>query len=108
MSNDPEEMRWVECDSFRTVAKGHGRIETRECWTTSDPEYLRYIATLADWRGLQSIAMVQSVRQYGEQTTKTGRCFISSLGSDPRLMLHAVRTHWGVRFSAGKCPVFGF
>ena len=49
--DDPEEMRWVECDSFRTVSKGHGRIETRECWTTSDSEYLKYIATLADWRG---------------------------------------------------------
>ena len=32
--DDPEEMHWVECDSFRTVEEGHGRIETRECWTT--------------------------------------------------------------------------
>ena len=60
--HDPEEMRWVQCDSFRTVGKGQGRIETRECWTTSDPEYLKYIATPADWRSLQSIAMVQAVR----------------------------------------------
>jgi predicted transposase YbfD/YdcC len=47
--DDAEEMHWVKCDSFRTVNKGHGRIESRECWTTSDPEYLKYIATLADW-----------------------------------------------------------
>ncbi len=94
--DDPEEMRWVECDSFRTVSKGHGRIETRECWTTSDPEYLKYIATLADWRGLQSIAMVQAVRQIGEQTTTTRRYFISSLETNAELMLRAVRTHWGI------------
>lgn len=94
--DDPEEMRWVECDSFRTVTKDHGRIETRECWTTSDPEYLKYIALQADWRGLQSIALVQAVRQIGEQTTTTRRYFISSLKSDAKLMLHAVRTHWGI------------
>ena len=89
-------MRWVECDFFRTVSKGHGRIETRECWTTSDPEYLKYIATLADWRGLQSIAMVQAVRQTGEQTTTSRRYFISSLETNAELMLRAVRTHWGI------------
>ena len=94
--DDPEETRWVECDSFRTVSKGHGRIETRECWTTSDSEYLKYIATLADWRGLQSIAMVQAVRQIGEQTTTTRRYFISSLETNAELMLRAVRTHWGI------------
>ena len=94
--DDPEEMRWVECDFFRTVSKGHGRIETRECWTTSDPEYLKYIATLADWRGLQSIAMVQAVRQIGEQTTTSRRYFISSLETNAELMLRAVRTHWGI------------
>ena len=94
--DDPEEMRWVECDSYRTVNKGHGRIETRECWTTSDPEYLKYIATLADWRGLQSIAMVQAVRQTGEHTTTSRRYFISSLETNAELMLRAVRTHWGI------------
>jgi predicted transposase YbfD/YdcC len=94
--DDPEEMHWVECDSFRTVDKGHGRIETRECWTTSDPEYLKYIATLAQWRGLQSIAMVEAVRQTGEETTTTRRYFISSLESDAKLMLRAVRSHWGI------------
>jgi len=94
--DDPEEMRWVECDTFRTVEKGHGRIETRECWTTSDPEYLKYIATLADWQGLQSIAMVQSVRRIGEERTTTRRYFISSLESNAKLMLHAVRSHWGI------------
>lgn len=94
--DDPQEMRWVECDSFETVSKGHGRVETRECWTTSDPEYLKYIATLADWRGLQSIAMVQAVRRLGEQTTTTRRYFISSLESDAQSILLAVRTHWGI------------
>jgi len=28
-------------DHAKTVNKGHGRIETRECWSISDPEYLQ-------------------------------------------------------------------
>jgi predicted transposase YbfD/YdcC len=94
--DDPEEMRWVECDWFRTMEKGHGRVETRECWTTSDAEYLKYVGTLADWQGLHSIAVVQSVREIGKETTMTRRYFISSLESDAELMLHAVRSHWGI------------
>lgn len=94
--DDPSEMRWVDCDHHRTVDKGHGRIEVRECWSTSDPEYLKYIATLAEWRGLQSIAMVESKRRIGDETTVTRRYFISSLRSDAKALLNAVRTHWGI------------
>jgi predicted transposase YbfD/YdcC len=94
--DDPEEMHWVECDFFRTEEQGHGRIETRKCWTTSDPEYLEYIATLAEWRGLQSIAMVEAVRRVGEETTVARRYFISSLVSNAKTMLRAVRAHWGI------------
>jgi predicted transposase YbfD/YdcC len=58
--------------------------------------YLGYIATLADWQALQSIAMVQTERRLGDKTTVTHRYFISSLQSDAKLLLHAVRTHWGI------------
>jgi predicted transposase YbfD/YdcC len=94
--DDPAEMRWVECDYHKTVNKGHGRLEIRECWSTSDTDYLRHIATLAEWRGLQSIAMVQAERRLGDETTVTRRYFISSLQSDAEQLLHAVRTHWGI------------
>lgn len=94
--DDPAEMRWVECDYHRTEDRGHGRVEIRECWSTSDPEYLNYIGTLAEWRGLQSIAMIQAERQLGDQTTVSRRYFISSLKSDAELLLKAVREHWGI------------
>jgi predicted transposase YbfD/YdcC len=94
--DDPAEMHWVECDYHRTENRGHGRVEIRECWSTSDPEYLNYIATLAEWQGLQSIAMIQAERQLGDQTTVTRRYFISSLESDAERLLQAVRGHWGI------------
>jgi predicted transposase YbfD/YdcC len=94
--DDPKEMRWVQCDHHRTVEKGHGRLEIRECWNSSDPDYLRYVTTLADWQGVRSIGVVQAQRQQGEQTTITRRYSISSLESDAKRLLHAVRTHWEI------------
>jgi predicted transposase YbfD/YdcC len=94
--DNPKEMRWVACDHHRTVDNGHGRLEIRECWSTSDPEYLRYLTSLADWQGIQSIAMIQAQRQQGEQMTVTRRYFISSLESNANLLLHAARTHWEI------------
>ena len=32
-------------DFFQTVDKGHGRIETRRCWTIDDPEQLSWLET---------------------------------------------------------------
>jgi predicted transposase YbfD/YdcC len=94
----PAEMVAVGCDYHKTVNKGHGRIEVRECWTTSDPDYLHYISDqLSEWPGLRSLVMVKSERSIvdGETTTKS-RYFISSLDSDANLALHAVRTHWEI------------
>jgi predicted transposase YbfD/YdcC len=94
--DDPSEMHWVACDYHRTEGQGHGRTEIRECWSSSDPDYLRYIGTLGDWQGLQSIALVQSQRQVGDQSTIKRRYYIASLKSDAQLLLQAVRGHWGI------------
>jgi predicted transposase YbfD/YdcC len=94
----PAEMVAAGCDYYKTVNKGHGRIEVRECWTTSDPAYLRYISEqLSEWPGLRSLVMVKSERSIvdGERTIKC-RYFISSLDSNARLALHAARTHWEI------------
>jgi predicted transposase YbfD/YdcC len=94
--DDPDEMRWVDCDHHKTADKGHGRIEIRECWITSDPEYLAYIASLAEWKGLQSIAMIQAERRIGQERTFKRRYFISSLASNAEKLLHVARTYWGI------------
>ena len=94
--DDPDEMRWVDTDYDRTTDGNHGRIETRQCWTTSDPEYLAYIASLADWPGLQSIGMIEAKRTTKEGTSRKRRYFISSLESNAQQLLHAVRTYWGI------------
>jgi predicted transposase YbfD/YdcC len=94
--DDPDEMRWVDTDYDRTTDGNHGRIETRQCWTTSDPEYVAYIGSLADWPGLQSIGMIEAKRTTKEGTSVKRRYFISSLESNAKQLLHAVRTYWGI------------
>lgn len=94
--DDPAEMRWVDCDYHRTVDKGHGRMEVRECWSTSDPGYLSYIASLAEWPALQSIAMLQAERQLDDKRTVQRRYYISSLKNEAKLLLRAARTHWEI------------
>ena len=91
-----EEQAFADCDYHKTVSKGHDRIEVRECWTTSAPDYLWYLPNLKHWAALQSIAMIKSKRQTAQKTTIEYRYFISSLESDAQQILKAVRTHWEI------------
>lgn len=91
-----EGMAFADCDSHKTVDKGHGRIEVRECWTTSDADYLPYIPDLSKWKGLQTIVMLRSERRVGGAGTIETKYFISSLSSNARQILAATRGHWGI------------
>jgi predicted transposase YbfD/YdcC len=83
-------------EHVRTVNKGHGRIEIRNCWVTDDPEYLSYADPEQKWDGLQSIVIIESIRRTETRETKKLRYFISSLKPDAAEMLAHVRAHWGV------------
>ena len=86
-------------DFCQTVDKGHGRIETRRCWTIDDPEQLSWLETWLDWPGLRSIGMVESKRRIGERESLESRYYISSLDSDAKRLLQATRSHWGIENS---------
>jgi len=90
-------------DYARTVDKGHGRIEIRECWVTADPEYLAYIDPDGEWEGLGSIAVVKATRKIGEKETSERRYFISSLDADAQDMLTYILTHWEVENKLHWC-----
>ncbi len=84
----------LEHDSYEQTEKGHGRLETRTCWTTHQIEWLRQ---RHDWPGLQSIAVVDRRRQIGPEVTTERRYFISSLpGRTAQRIGQAVRNHWSV------------
>jgi predicted transposase YbfD/YdcC len=91
-----QNFKYASFDYKKTVNKGHGRIEVRECWSTSNPEYLRLLRGLENWAGLQSIIMVVCTRIIGDQETKSVRYYISSLLSNAERILQAVRKHWSI------------
>jgi len=90
------DFKYATLAHHQEVNKGHGRIEVRECWCTSDPAYLNLIRDRANWTALQSVAMVVSTRIVAGKQTKKTRYYISSLPGDPERLLHIVRRHWAI------------
>lgn len=80
----------------KTVNKDHGRIEIRQCWTISDPEYLANVRELTRWTGVQSLVMILSERRIGEEVEIQDRYYISSLESNAEKILKAKRSYWGI------------
>jgi len=88
--------KYASFEHAQVANKGHGRIEIRECWSTSNPEYLNLIRHAQNWTGLQSIAMVVCTRIVGDKQTQQVRFYISSLPSNATRILKIVRKHWAI------------
>ncbi len=80
----------------RTVNQGHGRLEIRECWSISDPEYLAQIRDRDRWAGVRSLVLIISQRPQGEEREIQERYFITSLENNPERILQAKRSYWGI------------
>jgi predicted transposase YbfD/YdcC len=80
----------------QTVDKNHGRLETRTAYVIADRQILMQLRSAPEWIGLRSVVKVHARRQIGEEVTEKDRFFISSLTSDAKHLLSAVRTHWSI------------
>jgi len=80
----------------KMVNKDHGRIEIRQCWAISDPEYLANIRDLKRWEGIQTLVMILSERRIGDDSEVQDRYLISSLESNAEKILRAKRSYWGI------------
>ncbi len=76
--------------------KGHGRIEKREYWLSSD---ISWLSQGKDWTKLRSIGMVRSEVRVKEKTSVEYRYYISSIKNAPKLFEEAVRGHWSIETS---------
>lgn len=78
-----------------SVTGGHGRVETRRCFTAEVEG--RGLLDLEGWHELRTVALVEYER-FEEGKTKTERrYFVSSLdASDPEKILEATRAHWHI------------
>jgi predicted transposase YbfD/YdcC len=93
-----EEVGFVDVphDYHRTINKGHGRIEIRECWTLTDEQYLAYLPQRDDWRDLCTVVKVRRERRSGDQTQDEVGYYISSFAGSAAKHLQAVRHHWHI------------
>ena len=89
----------VPHDYARTLNKGHGRIETRECRVITDPDCLDYLETRKQWAGLKAVVKVSARRETAQGATVQSRYYISSLEAPAGKMLEAVRQHWSIENS---------
>lgn len=83
-------------ESVRTVEKNHGRLETRQIWTISDPAVMDYLNPTGNWTKLQSVGMVTAERRIGDEVTTESRYFLSSRAVGAAVFGQVVRTHWGI------------
>jgi predicted transposase YbfD/YdcC len=83
-------------DFLETMEKNHGRHETRRYWITKDTEWL---SKHSEWRDLNAIGMVESVRKLDGKTTTERRFYICSIAPCAREFARAVRGHWSIENS---------
>jgi predicted transposase YbfD/YdcC len=91
-----QNFKYASLEYAKTTNKGHGRIDIRECWSTSNPEYLALLRGFKNWAELKSIAMVICTRIIAGEETKYIRYYITSLPSNAEHILSAVRKHWAI------------
>jgi predicted transposase YbfD/YdcC len=88
ISRKAKELVYVEI-----LDKGHGRLETRRYWQSGQ---LEWFEDRAAWEGLQSVGVVEAVRERNGQSSVERRYFLSSLSVDVRRFARAVRSHWSI------------
>ena len=89
------EAKYIKFRSTSTYEEKHGRKENRDYAVSDDIDWLR--KQFPQWKTINSIGVVESIRETGPGECKTERrYFISSLCVDEKLFAHAVRSHWGI------------
>jgi predicted transposase YbfD/YdcC len=78
---------------LETVDKDHGRFEIRRYYQSAE---LDWFADRHKWEGLQSVGVVESIRETAGKRTIERRYFLSSLPLGVATFARAVRSHWGV------------
>lgn len=85
-----------QLETYQTVDGEHGRIETRNYWHVTAPEWL---PGFADWADLRSLALVEATREVQGKTSTELRYYLSSLPVEVRRLSEAVRGHWAIENS---------
>jgi predicted transposase YbfD/YdcC len=83
----------------QTIEKGHGRIEVRDYYFTTDIDWLH---KREEWSRLEGLGMVRTKITRAGKVTHEDRFYITSL-TDVHTFAKAVRAHWGIENSLHWC-----
>lgn len=83
-------------DYYETVDSGHGRKEIRRYYILDE---IDAVESSINWKGLNTIGMVESVRTNNGKTTKNKRYYISSIDKNAKSLGASIRTHWRIENS---------
>ena len=80
---------------FESVDSNHGRIEKRKIRVIKNIDYLN---EKHKWASLKSIIQIESERTFKKTriVEQEKRYYISSLNTDPQMILKAIRDHWSI------------
>ena len=84
--------------------KGHGRIETRQYFLSTE---ISDFISQDEWKGLAAIGMVRSKRIINGEESTENRYFITSL-TDLKKFSDAARKHWGIENGLHWCLDMNF
>jgi len=79
--------------TYTTIEKGHGRLETRIYSFTAD---LSRIATMKSWHGIENIGMVERERRIGGKIEHETRYYINRGDAHVQAFANHVRSHWSI------------
>lgn len=80
-------------NTYQSYDKGHGRIESRNYYITSN---IRWLDARKEWKNLTSIGkVVYHSEQNGKKTCET-RYYLCSIEADAPKFANTVRKHWGI------------
>jgi predicted transposase YbfD/YdcC len=90
---------YPDIQHFQTAEKGHGRIEIRDYYLTTD---LGWLHGREEWGGLNGLGLVHAKVIMGKKVSEENRLYITSL-TDTKQFANAVRAHWGIENSLHWC-----
>jgi predicted transposase YbfD/YdcC len=88
-----------EVETLTEVEKAHGRIETRRHRVSQRVDWMSGTRRYPDeprFKGLSTIAMVETRTETGAEVRVERRCYISSRRLTAKAFADAARAHWGI------------
>jgi predicted transposase YbfD/YdcC len=102
-----EKFAGVDPTSDDTTEAGHGRIDRRRVFATSQLDWLTD-EQRAEWAGLESIVVIDSTRKQPGKIEQFRRYYLSSLPPDAKQLGRLIRNHWAIENGQHWCLDMGF